>query len=467
LGGFLEMLLPLGLAYTISGRFKPLVRILLGYASLIILLGIGVTVSRGAWVSTAVALLVFFGVLIFDRRFRLPALMALLMIAGITYYFFPKSYIFEARARDLISKNGQINDDLRFALWQPALRIWRDNFWWGAGPAHYDYRFREYRPQEVQMRPERVHNDYLNTVADWGVAGAALVGSAWVLLALGLKKTWGSVRGTPNDLGEIKGSNKLAFVLGASLGLLALLCHSMVDFNMHLPANAILAISLMALVTSHLRFATERYWFTPNAAIKVLATVLLLAAGVYLIQQGWRQAGECVWLRRAAHARRFSPAQIEDYKRAFASEPRNPETALSIAEAYRIQSQEGGSDYEALARQAIEWFGRSIKLNRFSDSSYLGYGWCLDWLGRQTEAGHYFNRAAELDPNGYFTAATVALHYVELKDFAAAKPWLERSLHLQRTDNPIAQTYLQIVDRHLLESATNELSAQLDLRVRQ
>ena len=47
LGGFLEMLLPLGLAYTLTSRLKPVVKVFLGYASLVILAGIAVTVSRG------------------------------------------------------------------------------------------------------------------------------------------------------------------------------------------------------------------------------------------------------------------------------------------------------------------------------------------------------------------------------------------------------------------------------------
>ena len=117
---------------------------------------------------------------------------------------------------------------------------------WGVGPGHYDYRFRQYRPEQVQVRPVYAHNDFLNTLADWGVAGTALVAAAWVFLYSGVWRTWRFVRASASDLGE-KPSNKFAFVLGAALGLIALFCHSVVDFNMHIPANAILAIALMAL----------------------------------------------------------------------------------------------------------------------------------------------------------------------------------------------------------------------------
>src|SRR6266699_6527820 len=70
LGGFLELLLPLGLAYTLAGRLKPVGKVFLGYAALVILAGIAATVSRGTWLASGLALLLFFGVLLFHRAYR-------------------------------------------------------------------------------------------------------------------------------------------------------------------------------------------------------------------------------------------------------------------------------------------------------------------------------------------------------------------------------------------------------------
>ena len=47
LAGFLEMLLPLAAAYVLAGRMKPVTRILLGYAALVMAAGLTVTFSRG------------------------------------------------------------------------------------------------------------------------------------------------------------------------------------------------------------------------------------------------------------------------------------------------------------------------------------------------------------------------------------------------------------------------------------
>src|SRR5205823_5645559 len=91
LGGFLEMLLPLGLAYMLASRLSQLAKVLVGYASLIMLAGIAVTVSRGSWISTALALAVFFGLLVWNRTYRLPALVLLVVLVGAGCLFLPRS----------------------------------------------------------------------------------------------------------------------------------------------------------------------------------------------------------------------------------------------------------------------------------------------------------------------------------------------------------------------------------------
>jgi tetratricopeptide (TPR) repeat protein len=74
---------------------------------------------------------------------------------------------------------------------------------------------------------------------------------------------------------------------------------------------------------------------------------------------------------------------------------------------------------------------------------------CLDWLDRHDEAGPYFNRADALDPNNYYTAANIGWHYYQARDYAAARPWLIRSLRLAPQENKIAQSYLDLTEQKL------------------
>ena len=460
LAGFLEMLLPLGMAYALVGRFKPLTRVLLGYASLAILSGIAVSVSRGGWASTLVALLLFFGVLLTHRTYRLPSLVLLVALAGAGAYLVPKSEVFHTRIRQLVA-DGKFRDDARFALWQPALRAWQDNVLWGVGPAHYDFRFRQYRPLEIQARADRAHNDFLNALADWGLIGAGLIAAAWALLFIGVCKSWRHVRSAPRDLGGKQSSNKFAFVLGATLGLIAILCHSLVDFNMYIPANALLAVTLMAMVSSHLRFATEQYWVTARAWTKVAGTAVLAAGLGYLAWQSFRHTAENLWLARAARAENVSLSQAQLLEKAFAAEPMNGATACAIGDVYLLQSAEGDEGYEQLTARAMDWFARARKLNPWDGACELGYGWCLDWLDRSDESWPCFDRADAIDPNNYHTMACIGLHYIKRGEYAAARPWMERALDLGKgvqikTDLLNAAFYLDLINRNLLAAATNE-----------
>ena len=459
LAGFLELLLPLGLAYTLASRLKAVPRVFLGYASLVVLAGIAVSLSRGGWIATGVAMTIFFGLLLFHRTYRLPAaaVLVLLLVAGV--WVFRHASIFENRFSQIVS-SGRVDDDTRFSLWRPAARLWLDHPWFGAGPAHFDVRFPEYRPVEIQLRPDRVHNDYLNTLADWGVVGLVLVLIPLGLLGAGVAKTWKFVRGTASDLGN-KPSSKFAFVLGASTGLAALLIHSLVDFNMHIPANAILVVSLMAMLSSFLRFATERYWIGAGTWVRCLATVVLAGAIAFLTVHGPSQVVEARWLDRAELLDQNPPAQADCLRRAFAAEPRNGETASGIGETYLDQSLYGGDDWQELATNAMRWFELGMRLNPYDRRSTLGEGRCLDWLGRHDEAWPWFLKANALDPNGYLTVARTGWHYVQVQDYAAAKIWFERSLHLQYQTNDIAISYMPIVTRILMDSATNDLRAKL------
>jgi len=53
------------------------------------------------------------------------------------------------------------------------------------------------------------------------------------------------------------------------------------------------------------------------------------------------------------------------------------------------------------------------------------------------------------------------LHFIEAGEFAAARPWFERSLMLEAHGNPIAERYLKIANERLLQDATNEVKIHI------
>lgn len=450
LAGYLEMILPLSIAFTLTGRFEAMMKIFLGYATMVILAGLAATVSRGGLLATAVALALVALWLLRQRDYWQRGVLVVVIALAILGGFYWKADIGPER-RERIDIARQV-EDVRFQLWKPAVAMWKDHALLGVGLNHFDTRFRAYRPADpaLQARPERVHNDYLNTLVDWGIVGAALVLACWGMLAWQVSRVWKYVQRSSNDLGA-KRSNKAAFVAAGSIGLVAILVHSFFDFNMHIPSNALLAVTIFAIVSSHYRFAGEGSWHTVRLPLRIPVTLLLVAAIGFLGFQAWLRTSESIPLAAAHRAAANSDEQLAALQRAHAVEGRNFDTTTAIGAVYLERSQQGAEGYQELAGQAIQWFGHGAQLNPYDPHGWIGKGRALDWLGKHDEAAASFEKAEALDPNGYHTAAYLGWHYFQISNYDVAKQWLEKSRTLMSDAkaNPIPHSYLKEISQRL------------------
>ncbi len=462
LAGLLAVLLPLALAFMLVGKVKAIPRILLGYGAIVMAVALAVSFSRGGWVAAACGILLLLGILVGHRNHRLKAIILLAcMLAGgsvFVSHYLSKTVGYMQR---VASPNGMASPtvvveaslDSRLAMWNAALQMWEDHPWLGVGPAHFDYRFREYRPELIQARPDRAHNDYLNLLADWGAIGGMIVLAGMMVFIFSLAKTWRYVRRSQTAFTSGQ-SNRFAFFIGASCGLAALAVHSTVDFNLHIPANALVGVILLGLLTSNVRFATERFWFRASLPLRIFLTSILLGLSYYLTIQGLHRFGEEQWLAFAAKQPNFSSPKASALEKAFAIEPQNFETAYEIGECYRTQSFNGESDFAKPADMALDWYAKAIHLNHYDGYSYLRTGMCLDWLGRLDQARPYYNIAESLDPNGYYMIANLGWHFVQIGDYPAAQDCFMRSLKLDSSQNQIARNYLSICETKLADKAS-------------
>ena len=454
---YCEMILPLLLAVLLVGRIKALTRIWLGYSFLVILGGVAVTFSRAGWAATALGLLLVLLALLGHRNHRkFAALVLVLLVIGgglfVTRYL-AHTPSFQER---VVDSEGKVNTDLfvRVEIWTAAKQMWLDHFWWGVGPDHFDYRFNEYRPELLQMRAGRAHCDYLNLLTDWGVVGGGIVLVAIGCVLVGIARTWGRVRRAENDFRSGL-SNRYALFLGAIGGLAAIALHSLVDFGLHVPADALVALTLMAILSASQRFATDKHWNTLRLPLKAVVSVFLMVAFGYLGWQTVRLGNEARWLVPAAKAPPYTLAQAKLCERAFRWEPMNFENAYNIGEGYRNAGLLDAAKLGETFPTALDWYDRSSKLNPYYTLNYLREGGCLDVLGYQEAAAKCFDHADLLDPNGYFTAANIGWHYLQIGELAAARPCLQRSLELQARNNPIAATCQLVVEQRMAQDAGN------------
>jgi O-antigen ligase/Tfp pilus assembly protein PilF len=450
LAGLVEMILPLALAYTVMGRLSATMKVLLGYSALVMMAGVVASESRGGLAAMAVTLAVFCVVLLFQPDYWRRGALALAAMGLAGVVLMQQFGSVKGRFDQLVTGEG----DSRSVYWQAAEQIFHQHILWGAGPGHYKFLYPKYILYEGlygQHYPRYAHNDYLNTLCEWGLAGFGIIIAAVGLVYAGVWRIWPYVRRTSNELGR-KESSKAAFVLGASLGLLAILIHSEVDFNMQIPANAIIAITFMALLSAHWRFGTERYWVNPGRVGKVLLAAVTLGVAGYLAVEGTQLGREYYWLQRGLTERSSRERQLAALKKAYQIEPGNYLTQHELGECYRLEAFEGEPGNEALARQAMKWLEGAMDLNPYAARALIGYGLCLDWLDRPKEAAAYFIRANELNPYNSVVSFFCGWHCVNVGNYPLAKHWFEACLGLPEHQKD-AEGYLEMVNERLAQAA--------------
>jgi hypothetical protein len=290
-------------------------------------------------------------------------------------------------------------------------------------------------------------------LTDWGVAGGVIVLAGIGIFIAGLFQTWPHVRREENAFGKSQ-SNRFAFFLGAAGGLFALAVHSAMDFNLHIPANALVGVVLLGLLSSQLRYSTKRYWTRGKLPLKLVVSAAVATAVVFFAVQEVRLGGESYWQIKAEAQEDFSPERAAALERAFAYEPKNFQTSYDIGECYRMQSLDGGDHFQDQAKTAMDWYARGMTLNPHEAYNYLRTGMCLDWLGQTDGSWPFYQQAEDHDPNGYLTVGNIGWHYVQTGDYSAARRWFERSYALGWHEAVTALNYLKICDEKMAEKAS-------------
>lgn len=120
-------------------------------------------------------------------------------------------------------------EDLRWSIYETSIQGAVENFPVGTGPGTYPEIYPYYQAHDVDAFVNHAHNDYLEWVFDGGALALVLILAGLGVYALGWRKLW--IKGRWRTFRYIQ--------VGAGIGIFLLILHSLVDFNLHKPANAI------------------------------------------------------------------------------------------------------------------------------------------------------------------------------------------------------------------------------------
>lgn len=252
--GYMEMLVLLPVALIVTRGVRGELRVLYGFAATVMGLAIVLSLSRGGIISFTAGM-IFLSVLSLAlprRHHSLAKRSHVAQLASraaivVSIIAMISAGIFWLGADPVINRvkvgqaAGGANQSETFYssrgwVWRDTIAMIKANPLLGVGLGAYDTAFSMYTKSDGSLRVPQAHNDYLQIVADCGVVGGLI--AIWFLIVLFRTVIRGIRSREPLYSG---------LALGSGSGIVALLVHSLFDFNLQLPANALLFLVLVAI----------------------------------------------------------------------------------------------------------------------------------------------------------------------------------------------------------------------------
>lgn len=403
LAGLLEILSIFALSIACWSRLPGWIRVLVGYLGLTCYIGLALTASRGGYISAAVSLAVFaflgFIVLRADSAL-LRTYGAIGLIVAAVAFFGGRHFIYQSPSLHQRLTNLTTADTGRLEMWRASIEQWKLQPLIGTGGGTYLFYGRQFRAEEVQADPVYVHNDYLHLLCEYGVLGAAAF-----LLFLGAHLHHGVrtfLHFGPHRLaaGALALSDRLALNIGALCTMAAYSVHSLVDFNMHLPANALLIAFVFGLLANP-GTTSESEIAQDLRATPRLRFALILFAAIFLWQCLRLYPGEHYAAQAREALENEDPVKaIALANKALGYERKNPNIFFYLGRALgALGNSESAADQRvAYYEKALAAVQSAHRLSPLDATYLLDAAYLYDEMGRFAEGEWMYYLARARDP---------------------------------------------------------------------
>lgn len=436
LAGLLEVLGVFGLSFVCWSRWRNWGKLLLLYATAVCYLGVILTASRGGYVSTGASILVFLGLSLFVlwqagrrllARIGAPVAIATVLILATGWALANRTLFLNDRVHTMPEETN----DMRLDLWNAAIQEWKIQPILGTGSGTYLFYGRQFRTDRMDRDPVEVHNDYLQLLAEYGIVSGSLF---LLFLSAHLYCGWKSLRRLSSRRTAMPGgllSNRMALQIGALAAVSAYLVHSVFDFNLHIPANALLLAFVFGLLANPgiRRDGTVQI----STGLQMLNRLTLPILGIVVLIQCLRLLPAEYFAEKSRTSLRDgeSAASVYYALRGLRSERNNPNLFYYLGCGLVT---EGNATTElekraSLFAEAIMAFQSGRALAPEDRTFALELGAVYDALGRFSEGEWMYDEALRLDPKFYVVKESYQAHLDRWQTARESSEWLEETDH--------------------------------------
>ena len=135
-----------------------------------------------------------------------------------------------------LEHTSMVHDAGRANVDKTSFRIFKDYFFTGSGGGSFYAVFPEYRTADIDAYYDHAHDDYMEFAVEYGIA--AILPAIMVLF---------SVAAAILALHRRKNLLMKGMAFSSLMGILSLMIHSFVDFNLQIPANAMTFMVILSL----------------------------------------------------------------------------------------------------------------------------------------------------------------------------------------------------------------------------